>query len=279
MQMKPIVQSLINAGYPVRQIDVSREPELARQYNITGIPCFVMLVDGQEVDRVVGGNTSSERLQQMFSRAHARIRAQSPDPAPPARPPAAPVSHTPVSWSGLADNAAGPPNLASGPISAPLEDAQWTREIDAKLLGATVRLRVSDAQGHSHGTGTIIDARQGEALVITCGHLFRDSKGQGEVSVELFEAGPQGPRSVGKVPGQVLSYDLDRDVALISIRPNCNVTVAPVAPPRTVVQRGDRAASVGCNNGQDPTIMATRITWLDRYQGPPNIETSGAPVF
>jgi hypothetical protein len=24
--------------------------------------------------------------------------------------------------------------------------------------------------------------------------------------------------------------------------------------------------------------MATRVTWLDRYQGPPNIETSGAPV-
>jgi hypothetical protein len=76
----------------------------------------------------------------------------------------------------------------------------------------------------------------------------------------------------------VLSYDLDRDVALLSIRPTQPVTVAPVAPPRTNVQRGDRAASVGCNNGQDPTLLATRITWLDRYQGPPNIEASGAPV-
>jgi hypothetical protein len=25
--------------------------------------------------------------------------------------------------------------------------------------------------------------------------------------------------------------------------------------------------------------MATRVTWLDRYQGPPNIEASGAPVI
>ena len=68
MQMKPTVESLVNAGYPIRQVDVSREPELAQQYNVTGIPCFVMLVDGQEVDRVVGA-TSSERLQQMFTRA------------------------------------------------------------------------------------------------------------------------------------------------------------------------------------------------------------------
>ncbi len=80
------------------------------------------------------------------------------------------------------------------------------------------------------------------------------------------------------MPGEVISYDLERDVALVSIRPSHPVCVAPVAPPRTQIARGDRAASVGCSNGQDPTVMATRVTWLDRYQGPPNIEASGAPV-
>ncbi len=36
---------------------------------------------------------------------------------------------------------------------------------------------------------------------------------------------------------------------------------------------------IGCSNGNDPTVMETRVTSLDRYQGPPNIEASGAPVI
>ena len=35
---------------------------------------------------------------------------------------------------------------------------------------------------------------------------------------------------------------------------------------------------IGCSNGQDPTVLETRVTSLDRYQGPPNIEASGAPA-
>ena len=36
-------------------------------------------------------------------------------------------------------------------------------------------------------------------------------------------------------------------------------------------------ATIGCSNGKDPTLLPQRITKLDRYQGPPNIEVSGAP--
>src|SRR6185503_7248482 len=46
----------------------------------------------------------------------------------------------------------------------------------------------------------------------------------------------------------------------------------------SAIQRGDRVVSIGCSNGQDPTALASRITTLDRYQGGPNIETTGAPV-
>ena len=55
------------------------------------------------------------------------------------------------------------------------------------------------------------------------------------------------------------------------------MSVAPVAPPRTPIERGDRVATIGCSNGKDPTLLPQRITKLDRYQGPPNIEVSGAP--
>ena len=53
---------------------------------------------------------------------------------------------------------------------------------DADLLAASVRIRVEDRQGHNCGSGTIIDALPGgEALVLTCGHLFRDSEGKGKI--------------------------------------------------------------------------------------------------
>jgi S1-C subfamily serine protease len=255
MQMKPTVESLIQANYPIQQVDVSRETELARQFNVTGVPCFVMLVKGREVHRVVGAQ-SSERLQQLFSFAKNELARQV-------------AEERSKELRGQSKDDRTPP---------PSVDTALPQELHSKLLSSSVRLTVEDAKGRSHGTGTIIDARKGEALLITCGHLFRETKGEAPVKVELFESGPQGVRVVESVTGTVISYDLHRDVAFVSIRPTHTVCVAPVAPPRTPIAKGDLAASVGCNNGQDPTVLPTRITWLDRYQGPPNIEAAGAPV-
>lgn len=278
MQMKPTVESLVNASYPIRQVDTSREPEMARQYNVTGIPCFVMLVDGQEVDRVVGA-TSSERLQKMFTRAKEIVASRRPEilNQSPELPPTAGAPSAELNRDASTIDRDDPVRPGTAGIATP-QDADRPRQFDNKLLSSSVRLTLEDAQGRSHGTGTLIDAREGEALLITCGHLFRDTKGKTPVSVELFESGPQGVRVVESVTGKVISYDLERDVAFVSIRPTHPVCVAQVAPQRTQITRGDRAASVGCSNGQDPTVMATRVTWLDRYQGPPSIEASGAPV-
>src|SRR6188768_757977 len=90
MQMKPIMHSFEQAGYPIRQVDTTRDSQLARQYNVTQIPCFVMLVDGRETERQVGA-TSSESIQQMFERAKDEVRRRqgvrnvSPDAALPAQ--------------------------------------------------------------------------------------------------------------------------------------------------------------------------------------------------
>ena len=287
MQMKPIVASLENARYPIRQIDTTRDPQLARQFNVDRFPCFVMLVDGREIDRIVGA-TSSEQLQQMFQKAKdevertQRIRYASPDGQPSFSPTAAeppravgpqqqPIEST---WPPQVDQTIGTAPTRTMPASEP---QQVTPTTPANLLVATVRLRVEDAQGHAYGTGTIVDARSGEALIITCGHLFRESQGKGPVTVELFEGGPNGLRVAGQVPGQVISYDLDRDVALVSIRPERAVATAPIAPPRTAIERGDRVASIGCSNGKDPSILESRVTSTEGFQ-PPSIEVAGAPV-
>src|SRR3990172_72013 len=51
-QMIPTIQSLDAAGYPVRRVDTTREPQTAQQYNVSQIPCFIMTVDGRGTERL-----------------------------------------------------------------------------------------------------------------------------------------------------------------------------------------------------------------------------------
>jgi thiol-disulfide isomerase/thioredoxin len=290
MQMKPTVQGFVRAGYPIREVDVTRDVQLAQQHKVGSIPCFVMLVDGQEVDRVVGATTGA-RLQEMFKRAQDverqnadRNRFQSPEvqvAAPAGATAGGPIGGTNPSPAGVG---ADPARLVSGPANAVVPagvavPAETTgAESYENLLASTVRLRVEESNGQAYATGTIIDAREGQALVITCGHLFRESQGKGPLTVEIFERVPGGVRPAGQVPAQLVGYDLDRDLALVGIWPTRAVTVAPVAPKSVVVGRADRVVSVGCNNGNDPTIFATRITKVGYNDSPPNVQAAGAPV-
>jgi hypothetical protein len=145
-----------------------------------------------------------------------------------------------------------------------------------------VRLRIEDSTGSSCGTGTIVDARQGEALILTCGHIFRDSQEKGHatgegtnrhITVDLF-----GPVSADNVPGRLICFDETRDVGLLSIHVPGPVTVVHVAPSGYRVSRGDRVINVGCNNGESPTVRHAAVASLDRYLGPPNIEVTGQPL-
>jgi len=272
--MVPVIQGLESAGYPIRKVDTTREPEVAQQFQVTQIPCFVMLVNGRETERVRGA-VGQDQLVGMFQRAM-QLRTQSPDLARNAVPSAPQPQTANDPWSGTGASNSEPRAVTrTAPLGPrePLHDA-----LSNQLIGSSVRLRVEDAKGHSYGTGTIVDSRSGEALVITCGHLFRDSQGKGPVIVELFTAAPDGTRVVEQVQGQVINYNLDRDIGLVSIRPNGAVRAAPIAPTQTIIERGERLTSVGCDRGENPTALATRVTNVDRYQGPPNIEASGAPV-
>ncbi|MCR4413660.1 MAG: serine protease, partial [Thermoguttaceae bacterium] len=141
------------------------------------------------------------------------------------------------------------------------------------LLASTVRLRVFHGDSLSHGTGTIIDARNGEALVLTCGHLFRDSQGRGRIEVDVF-----GPTPQERLPGTLVHFDADRDVGLVSIRPPHPVKAARVAPTGYKIAKGTKVFSVGCDGGQPPSVRPGVVTSLDRFLGPPNLTASGLPV-
>jgi thiol-disulfide isomerase/thioredoxin len=73
-QMTPIVSRLERQGYSIRQVDVDKEKDLANRFNVSSIPCFVLVVDGKEVTRITGA-TSEEQLK--------RLLAQIPSDPPP----------------------------------------------------------------------------------------------------------------------------------------------------------------------------------------------------
>ena len=222
--MSPTVEQLAAQGYPVRRVNVDQYRDLAQRFGITSIPCFVMIVNGREAGRVVGP-TSIGRLQQLCSLG----RAAAPNPNTMLAMPA-PDQRPAYRSAALAGN--GGPNVPVVPVvytAAP----QQPPVSDAAMLAASVRLRVEDPQGHSCGSGTIIDARAGgEALVLTCGHLFRDSQGTGKIDVDVY-----GPAPAVRVPGRLVGYDLERDVALVAFRPQGPVMVARVAPPGYTIRR------------------------------------------
>jgi thiol-disulfide isomerase/thioredoxin len=254
--MDSTVRELAARGYPVRRVNVDQDRALAAQFGVHDIPCFVMLVDGRAVDRVVGA-TSLSRLEQMCSLGR--------QTAPPAVP-AAPVmlaAHVSTPRTAPAYAAPARPNPAPpAPVAPPAADAA--------LLAASVRLSIEDSDGRSCGSGTIIFARPGEALVLTCAHIFRESQGKGRIEVDLF--GPQSAR----VPGRLVGYDLKRDVGLVAIAPPVAVAVARVAPPGYPIRPGDPVASVGCNNGDAPSAQRSQVVSPDHFPG--YIQVAGQPV-
>ena len=165
------------------------------------------------------------------------------------------------------------PGPAASLASGPRRGQQGAGPTDA-ALAATVRLKIEDKDGHSYGTGTIVDVHGQEALVLTCGHIFRDSQGKGRITVDLFAPGSRQP-----VAGRVLRYDLENDLALVAVKPDVKVTPARVAFDTNTSVRGDHVFSVGCNHGRQPTVMQGRVNAINRYVGPPaNIVVAGQPV-
>ena len=174
--------------------------------------------------------------------------------------------------SPLPDDSAKPLNLA-GQSSANKDSAIPTSLRD-ELLQSSVRLILHDDKGRATGSGTVIDCREGEALILTCGHIFREwSSERSRVSVDFFDDSAE-----RGVPARVVKYDLKSDVALIAISTRRQLRVAKVASPRTKPQSGETVLATGCEHGADVLPFPTRITKIDRYKGPPNLCIAGQPV-
>jgi thiol-disulfide isomerase/thioredoxin len=283
--MNSTVEAVVAKGYVVRRVNIDQDRALAAQFNVTNIPCFVMVVDGREVDRETGG-TSFSRLERMC-----RLGLPQGTPSTPlvrngstGNGPSVPVppinSAAPFALAAQQRNATPPtavtPQGPPGPdarLAMPAAAPHAGAVSDDALVAASVRLRVEDPDGHSCGSGTIIDARGNQALVLTCAHIFRDSKGKGRIEVDLF-----GPNGGQRVTGTLSHYDLTRDVGLVIIATPGPVAVAKVAPPGYRIGQGEPVISVGCNGGDHPTALRSHVTSVDKFVGPPNLQVAGQPV-
>ncbi len=281
--MQPVLAELENGGVPVRHVDVGSEPQLASRYGIRQTPTFVVMSGGKELTRLVGTRTSQELRDALEVSAHGPLvqtgtDSRQPDfSAPQTR--LAPI--TTAGQFGSLESQLANPNRPSNPaVVAPLSEPMPSMSVaDAvqRAQAATVRLRIFDGHGYGAGTGTIIDTHGEEALVLTCGHLFRDTKGEGKIEVDLFIAG-----EVKTVIGQLIDYEAtDRDIALVAIRPPAPIEPVQVLPASVKVQNGQPAFSFGCDRGDDPSRRDTRITGIDKYNqhlGVSNLEIAGAPI-
>jgi len=260
---EPNIDRLVGEGYPITKVDVSTNPALAGQFGVFQTPT-VILVDGQQVLARHSGALNYASLRQLLDGA-----AVEPQPNGASPPPATALTSQPAA------SEPNEPNVGSVERRDPAEVKQTSAAgVEQRALDATVRIRVEDAAGTSVASGTIVHSYAGDALVVTCGHVFRDSGGKGAITVDVAMGSPE-QRSV---PGQLLHYDAaGRDIGLVLVR-GVAIPPVPVAPPTLVVSTGDRVFTAGCDHGQPPTLRYSAIKRAAVYNGARKYDTVGRPV-
>lgn len=268
----PTLTRLVAEGTPVRKVDVLQEPFLTARFGVRLTPTFIVLCGGEEVTRLVGVQ-SSDQLKRalLITRERTLVPTRSIHEL-----------HATKTQSRLRDervisNSVG--GLVSGGVDRYSEvmPNRVTAHAIERAKSATVRLRVYDSSGYGVGTGTMIDSRAGEVLILTCGHLFRDAGITARVEVDIFRSG-----TCKTVLGKIIDYDAEkRDIALVSIRTKETVEPVKIGALYNATRSGDPVFSFGCDRGSQPTRLDTRITGVNKYDqhlGLSNYEIQGAPI-
>ena len=302
-QMVPILQRMEHAGFPVRQIEITEDPELTKRFKVDRIPTLVLLAEGREVKRFVG-LTSEDELRQAMNKAAATLKEKRTAELDSARLQFASQAASP-SDAPTVDKAppTGRPEIVKAAEKRSLGDVfrriigqetdnaetmrgqdpaandlpvDWTKTAHA----ATVRIRVAGkstedgAYLQDVGTGTIVYSVTGQAIVLTCAHLFLNiSVKEAVVEVEVFENG-----NPVTYPAKLVGGDHDADLALLRIRTTRIFPSMPIRSRVSVPKAGQAMVSFGCNDGADPTRLDTKLVDINRYDGPPNFVCTIDPV-
>ncbi|MEZ6093224.1 MAG: trypsin-like peptidase domain-containing protein [Pirellulaceae bacterium] len=274
-QMEPQIDLLISKGYPVKKIDARLQNAWAQQFQVSTTPTTIV-VDGNRIIKRQSGIldaatiaswvNSIEQSKRSVAVAETRTKAQ----------PTAVANRSANTNLPNINRKRFPPANADYRSETMHEGTRTPRtEAERIAMQATVRIRIEDAEGFSFATGTVIHSHGDEALVLTCGHAFRDSKGQGEITAELNWLDEETIR----VPGQLISYDADaNDVGLIVIKAGREIPAVKLASNGFRVTPGDDIFSIGCDLGKPPTIRHSKIKNLAVYDGANKYDIFGRPV-
>lgn len=278
--IKPQIEALARRGYPIRQVDISERSgyELSRRMNVRLIPTFILMVDGKEKARLQGPDKVAQ-IKTLMDGARRSSQAGARRREPQKR--------------SLLDRATGglftrtPENdeeaetiRAQEPEAPQVEQTKsapkaTSADARAKIAAlASVRIRVSYDNKVQFGSGTVIQHRGGTAIILTCAHIMDQAKNP-KVEVDVFSG--DRTRKPRTVIGKVIGHHIKSDVGLISVKTKMRLSVAEVLPPGLKPKKGDRVYSYGCNNGKLPTLQQAKISAVNPYTGPNNLQTDRAP--
>lgn len=302
-EMSPIVDRLSQQGYPVQKVDVDADRDTADRFGIKMLPTFVLLVNGREVMRQTYSNSAAEteaqirRMLQQIPEWQRRFAEQSSAsrtavtrgqnsrtaereaPAESltvdlgkAEPP--PKSDPPRSLFGMFEKKRAPGKANPEPAAVRAQSRDDEPISVTEPLQASVRLRVKDRVGMNFGSGTIIDQKSGQTLILTCGHLFRELDDKGVVEVDVFDA----QRRPQTFIARVIDFNLDADVGLIAITTTRRLPVMKLAALDQSLPIGEKVLGIGCGGGEPPSREELAVTAVNKYDGPENWECTGLPV-
>jgi hypothetical protein len=252
------VQQLVREGYPVRSLDIDRDPEMAQRYGVQSVPTFVAVrADGHELDRTSGIQRAVD-LARFYNTAVEKERLLSGFSV-----------RTKSERSTRADDdineIAARPRRDYKDRTEPIQSSPT----NPKPWKTVVRIKVIGAHSTGFGSGTVIFSSPEESVILTCAHIFNvegrrqypASQFPRQIMIDLFDGKLNASRVhfLESVEGEAIDYDFARDVGLIRIRPGRVLPASRVVPVHWTPKSRMGVIAVGCSEGNDATVWETVI--------------------
>lgn len=311
----PIVKKLEREGQSIRTVDIDQDQALTQKYNVNAMPTFVLVVDGREVERHVGGMTEQQLrgwLAKIPKEAETPVSPVSVEQPGATRPkpfvadPNVDLGAPSPFARSLADSNVRPAPLTT--VAPPAAPTEAPRKRSLWPFGRSEQPVVQpEIRGNDDRIGLVsLDAPEGVAadpmqasvrLRVTIGGSVNLGSGTIVYSVagralivtcgHIFRGVTEDSKievdllhgaEKQTVVGRVVDFDIDSEIGLIEIPSSELLPAAAVATVQSVPLKGDRVQSIGCDGGALPTVMPIEVTAVDLYEGASTVECTGVPV-
>jgi thiol-disulfide isomerase/thioredoxin len=230
-QLKPVVDKMIELGYPTKVVDIDKSPYLKEKYHVEVVPTIVLLDgNGQEIGRTTGAGHTVQDLSAWYKKAGGHQPSEEANPQP---------------------------------TEKPVNPSPWQTVVRITVHSQTSIGFATGTVVHSSPEASLVltcaHEFAGRKKQVLAGKPFNLP-----IKVRLFDGNPKGnPPHVSPgelIDGTMLSADFDRDVALVMIKPGRELPYSRIAPDSFVPKARMRVFSVSCAEGKDPTMVQTVIT-------------------